>query len=673
MLNLTYGQKLALSQNDDFLRVVLQWNTSLYEGNHDLEIDLVAFILRDGARVESKNDFIFYHNTMTANASVVLNASASDSAEIKINFSKLDANINRIVLAGAIYNYEERNQFFTDVTALKARIYQGNKLVACYSLDKSSFDCETAIVFVEVYKYMGNWRLITENSAYLNGLNGLCRNYGLESPLSKRTIEIKSPIIDESASDSKEYISYMSDADLIYYMDELIKTCQRLENYLMRSQSKVVHLTSSRPEFFEYFILAPALFLSQNISLEREIKNKLLKKILVYSKGFSGVEVIEKDDLLKLVDDSSNFLDFIEVTNLDSNLAVSSLYSILIESICKLFLLASKDLKASEVQLYKQIADKLASYNLAKDILFLNNLYQSHAIKIIDDWYKRYIDSGFAIEDDVYDLNDLLNQLNALTGLSAVKDDINSLINMVKIQKIRQERQLPTATLSLHLVFSGNPGTGKTTVARLLAKIYKAIGILSKGHLVEVDRSQLVAGYVGQTAINVREIVESALGGVLFIDEAYSLAGNKQGQDFGQEAIDTLLKAMEDKRDQFIVIVAGYQREMQRFIHSNPGLESRFNKYIYFEDYRPQELVNIFEGMCNKSNLVLTHNAQLYVSNYFHERYQNRSENYANARDVRNFYEKMLVLQANRIAVKADISDEDLTQIQYDDVVGVKL
>jgi len=190
----------------------------------------------------------------------------------------------------------------------------------------------------------------------------------------------------------------------------------------------------------------------------------------------------------------------------------------------------------------------------------------------------------------VENIDDLKAELNGLIGLNGIKKEVNNLINMVSVHKMRKEHGLKSVDMSLHMVFSGNPGTGKTTIARMMARIYRSLGVLSKGQLVEVDRSGLVAGYVGQTAQKTSKVIESALGGVLFIDEAYSLT-SKSENDFGSEAIDTLLKAMEDNREDLVVIVAGYDGLMDEFIHSNPGLESRFNRYLHFDDYTIDEML----------------------------------------------------------------------------------
>ena len=264
-------------------------------------------------------------------------------------------------------------------------------------------------------------------------------------------------------------------------------------------------------------------------------------------------------------------------------------------------------------------------------------------------------------------LDELLNELNTLIGLERVKGDVSQLVNFLKVQQIRKSKGLGVQPVSRHLVFYGNPGTGKTTIARLLAQIYKSLGILSKGHAVETDRSGLVAGYVGQTALKTTEVVESALGGILFIDEAYALnAGN--GQDFGQEAIDTLLKAMEDKRDDFIVIAAGYTDKMSAFLSSNPGLRSRFNKYLSFEDYSPTQLVEIFDLFCENADYHMEQSARDTLLQLFATFYETRDETFGNARLARNLFEMTLSNQANRIVTITDITEENLSAITEADL-----
>ncbi len=265
------------------------------------------------------------------------------------------------------------------------------------------------------------------------------------------------------------------------------------------------------------------------------------------------------------------------------------------------------------------------------------------------------------------DAEELLEQLDALVGLESVKKDVKSLVNLVKVRRLREENGLSVPPMSLHLVFMGNPGTGKTTVARLLAGIYHAIGILSKGQLVEVDRSGLVAGFVGQTALKTQEVIQSALGGVLFIDEAYSLASGGEN-DFGREAIETLLKAMEDHRDNLVVIVAGYDAPMERFLSSNPGLESRFNKYFYFADYKPDELMAIFRLHCEKSQYVLTPESEAAAKALFQEMYDQRDDNFGNGRDVRNCLENAITRHANRVSALEHPSREDLSTLLPEDV-----
>ena len=262
---------------------------------------------------------------------------------------------------------------------------------------------------------------------------------------------------------------------------------------------------------------------------------------------------------------------------------------------------------------------------------------------------------------------DPYEELDELIGLESVKEEVRSLANYVKVQKQREKQGLKSPKLSYHLVFTGSPGTGKTTVARIVARIYKDLGILKKGHLVETDRSGLIGQYVGQTAPRVNQMCDSALNGVLFIDEAYALTQGGS-QDYGDEAVATLLKRMEDDRDKLVVIVAGYTNEMKKFIDTNPGLQSRFNRYIDFPDYSPEELYDIFLMYLRKNEYNVSSEAAKYMKSQLQYVVEHKDRNFGNARYVRNVFEKAIQCQANRLSKSKNNSADDLTMLKLEDI-----
>jgi len=272
-----------------------------------------------------------------------------------------------------------------------------------------------------------------------------------------------------------------------------------------------------------------------------------------------------------------------------------------------------------------------------------------------------------AVKSSSNSLEKNITKLNNLTGLEDVKKEVTQLVNFIKIQKARETSGLKTAPISYHLVLTGNPGTGKTTVARIIAGIYKNMGILSKGQLVEADRADLIAEYEGQTAVKVNKVVDSALDGVLFIDEAYSLL-QSTSDSYGKEAIATLIKRMEDDRDRLVVIVAGYTDEMKNFIDGNPGFKSRFNRFINFDDYTPESLLSIYQYMCTEQDYTLTDDAKARLTEAFTAAYNNRDRSFGNARFVRNVFEKSMELQATRLSTDTSLDKTELTTITGEDI-----
>lgn len=461
--------------------------------------------------------------------------------------------------------------------------------------------------------------------------------------------------------------------------EKLVKACERIDS-LQKKQSSVPSLKNILAGDIHAFII----LISKNAAEERyEYFNKLYQKGAYPS---CDLEHMEPDDVPAALQRLNEFDQSIQEK---SQLHTTGLYISFISELGKFYLRSRFDKKQIDSKKFIEYLESLQQYlsesenafhgtdvNLQNNSTPLQNSVLMPAEEAIErgDTHNNYDFSSDAsslgpIEssepDTVETLDKLLEQLEGLIGLAGVKKEVNTLINMIKIKKIRESRGMETADISKHLVFLGNPGTGKTTVARLLSMIYKQLGVLEKGQLVEVDRAGLVAGYVGQTALKTKKKIDEAMGGILFIDEAYTLA--KGGSDFGQEAIDTILKAMEDHRENLVVIVAGYSNPMNHFLDSNPGLRSRFNKIIFFDDYTEEELFSIFLSFCTPFGLKLSTEAEQSLHSYLDWLVQHKPENFANGRAIRNLFELSLSNQANRLADKAEITDEELNTLDQQD------
>lgn len=319
--------------------------------------------------------------------------------------------------------------------------------------------------------------------------------------------------------------------------------------------------------------------------------------------------------------------------------------------------------KQATILLLRKIFKIIDSKEFSKEIKEIANFLKKSLVEYYGYLEIKRICNSDEVVEDARSLTDLLEELNNLIGLKNVKSKVNDLIIYQKVQKMREKEGLNAVKSTLHLSFTGNPGTGKTTVARIIGRIYKQLGLLSKGHFIEVSRTDLIAGYQGQTALKVKNVIEKAKGGVLFIDEAYSITENEQSDSYGRECITELTKALEDYRNDLVVIVAGYSEPMKNFFSSNPGLKSRFNTFIEFEDYNTKELLEILISMCKNNDYDLTEKAKIKLNDFFETELENKKENFSNGRMVRNVYDDLVMNHARRVVNIENITKEDLLLI----------
>lgn len=334
---------------------------------------------------------------------------------------------------------------------------------------------------------------------------------------------------------------------------------------------------------------------------------------------------------------------------------------------CAMAVVEKSDCTATIVLLSK-ISNTINSEGITEDIKIIAKALKDSLLMFYGYiGVKTICDQSQQINDDSRSLSELLHDLNELIGLNNVKAKVNDLIAFQKVQMLREQQGIHSQKGTLHMAFTGNPGSGKTTVARIVGRIYKQIGLLSKGHFLEVSRTDLIAGYQGQTALKVKKVIEQARGGVLFIDEAYSITENDHSDSYGRECLTELTKALEDYRDDLVVIVAGYTEPMNHFFLSNPGLKSRFNTFIEFPDYSADELYSILIKLCANNDYVLSNEVSQLVLNSLREQINLKSKNFANGRLVRNIYDDLIMNHARRVATNDHPSRDELQLITTED------
>lgn len=656
------GERVVLGdmkENLPLLTVTLGWTAGA-----DYDIDGSLFMIDSNEKIPSESYFVFYNNMESPDQAAILescktNSKGESTQKITVRLDSLSTIVEQLVFVLTIHEADHKSQSFRQVREVFMRIFNRSTSEEFY-FPIESLSSETAIELGRFYLKKDQWRYQAVAQGYNKGLQGFVDRYyeegqalaatqiiedytSQETELAKNILEKFLDLIDQLAqrnsndpvSNRKEAIAHAQKITLLMmatgdpidecqvgYFNVLFDehyTCRQLQKEL----SNLNDLEAKLRDFPRYLV--------QAAKVDRKYRSSYARGLVVFLYGLGLMAATEmpyagKKELDKLKNYIKNLNDYLDqqgIDNLDDYDFINNLNTV--------------EQELREKRLRKPTSKQTENTGIHKN------------------------------------LRALQTELNDLVGLRAVKEEIMGLTNLIKINQLRKEKNLPVPSMSFHLVFTGNPGTGKTTVARLLAQIFRELGLLSKGHLVEVDRSSLVAGYVGQTALKTQEVIQSAIGGVLFIDEAYSLVVGKGDSDFGQEAIDILLKAMEDFRSDLVVIVAGYPDLMKEFISSNPGLQSRFTRYVHFADYSVAEMVQIFQGFAKKSGYMISPEALDRFMQICKRVHLCRNENFGNARTIRTFFEQSIQNQANRIVAISNPTHEQLALLAYEDLESIKI
>ncbi|MBP5497777.1 MAG: AAA family ATPase [Muribaculaceae bacterium] len=515
------------------------------------------------------------------------------------------------------------------------------------------------------------------NYSYSNGLNDVSENdesWGLDVPTSPDMLF--SVLTEEKYGKVLRYINR-----LVYFSEEMVENERFVDHAFsvvnVENSSGTESIEEKRKLTFKYMIFSDLCYLFDKMGYDDSVQSPeqlclhvTLAKIL--DVGKNREEPYSYDIMREfnptLLESMRSMRTYCKVTMSPEVLVIAYVAESFDEQLKNRYISHLYKLFSIIAKIDDKVTDKEKSV-LSLLVRCMKTASIVKAINAPDDARDYVEDSQDKNEENKisYPLSNPMDELQKLIGLQTVKESVTTLVNFIKIQKERAGKGLKTAPISYHCVFTGNPGTGKTTVARLLAGIYRDLGIVKKGHLVETDRSGLVAEYVGQTAVKTNKVIDRALDGILFIDEAYTLA-NKAKEDFGPEAIATLLKRMEDDRNRLVVILAGYTDEIKTFIDSNPGLQSRFNNYIEFPDYSDEELLQILKSNLKSSDYEMSEDAEVKACKIIADAHQRRNRKFGNGRYVRNLFEKMVQNQANRLSGISPITEEMLRTIAPDDI-----